>query len=41
MWKLRKTLPVAPMVDGYVYKHDISLPMEHFFSVADVVLSSV
>ncbi|VDK31280.1 unnamed protein product [Gongylonema pulchrum] len=37
MWKLRKTIPLAPILDGYVYKHDIALPMEHFFTLPDVV----
>uniref|UniRef100_A0A915C694 D-2-hydroxyglutarate dehydrogenase, mitochondrial n=1 Tax=Parascaris univalens TaxID=6257 RepID=A0A915C694_PARUN len=37
MWKLRKTLPLAPLHDGYVYKHDISLPMEHFYALSGLV----
>lgn len=37
MWKLRKTLPLAPLHDGYVYKHDISLPMEHFYTLSGLV----
>lgn len=41
MWKVRKTLPVAPLLDGYVYKHDIALPMEHFFALSDTVKKRV
>lgn len=37
MWKLRKTIPIAPLHDGFVYKHDISLPMEHFYTLSQVV----
>ncbi|VDM96942.1 unnamed protein product [Thelazia callipaeda] len=37
MWKLRKTIPIATMQDSYVYKCDISLPMEHFFVLSDVI----
>ncbi|VDK45564.1 unnamed protein product [Anisakis simplex] len=37
MWKLRKTLPLAPLHDGYVYKHDISLPMDHFYTLSELI----
>lgn len=37
MWKLRKTIPIAPLHDGFVYKHDISLPMEHFYALSNIV----
>uniref|UniRef100_A0A0N5AT80 D-2-hydroxyglutarate dehydrogenase, mitochondrial n=1 Tax=Syphacia muris TaxID=451379 RepID=A0A0N5AT80_9BILA len=37
IWKLRRLTPTAPMKDGYVYKHDISLPNEHFHTLSEIM----
>ncbi|KAK0394787.1 hypothetical protein QR680_000933 [Steinernema hermaphroditum] len=37
MWKLRETAPLAITKDGYVYKFDVSLPLEHFYELTEVV----
>lgn len=29
--------PTSPIKDGYVYKHDISLPDEHFYTLSQVM----
>uniref|UniRef100_A0A1I8ARF6 D-2-hydroxyglutarate dehydrogenase, mitochondrial n=1 Tax=Steinernema glaseri TaxID=37863 RepID=A0A1I8ARF6_9BILA len=37
MWKLRETAPLAITKDGYVYKFDVSLPLDHFYELTDAV----
>lgn len=37
IWKLRRMTPIAPIKDGYVYKHDISLPDEHFYTLSQII----
>uniref|UniRef100_A0A915CNK7 D-2-hydroxyglutarate dehydrogenase, mitochondrial n=1 Tax=Ditylenchus dipsaci TaxID=166011 RepID=A0A915CNK7_9BILA len=37
LWKLRENASVALNKDGYVYKHDFSLPLTHFYTLAEVV----
>lgn len=36
-WKLRENASLALNFDGYVYKHDLSLPLEHFYRLTEVV----
>ncbi|KAI6181919.1 FAD-binding PCMH-type domain-containing protein [Aphelenchoides besseyi] len=37
LWKLRENASLALNFDGYVYKHDLSLPLDHFYELSDVV----
>ncbi|TMS34445.1 hypothetical protein L596_002037 [Steinernema carpocapsae] len=37
MWKLRETAPLSITKDGYVYKFDVSLPLNHFYELSDAV----
>ncbi|CAI5440843.1 unnamed protein product [Caenorhabditis angaria] len=37
MWQVRESAPLATSRDGYVYKHDVSLPLEHFYELTEVV----
>lgn len=41
MWKLRETISLSLMRDGYVYKHDISLPLEYFYKITEVIREKV
>ena len=38
MWQLRESAPLAVARDGWVYKHDVSLPLEHFYALSQVFL---
>jgi D-2-hydroxyglutarate dehydrogenase len=31
LWKIRENCSLALRMDGYVFKHDLSLPMAHFY----------
>ncbi|CAD6195826.1 unnamed protein product [Caenorhabditis auriculariae] len=35
MWTLRESCPLAVVRDGYVYKHDVSLPLPHFYALTE------
>ncbi|PAV85055.1 hypothetical protein WR25_04494 [Diploscapter pachys] len=35
MWRLREDAPMAVSRDGYVFKHDLSLPLEHFYELTE------
>ncbi|CAB3403899.1 unnamed protein product [Caenorhabditis bovis] len=35
MWSLREHAPVAVMRDGYVFKHDVSLPFDNFYKLTE------
>uniref|UniRef100_A0A1I7T239 D-2-hydroxyglutarate dehydrogenase, mitochondrial n=1 Tax=Caenorhabditis tropicalis TaxID=1561998 RepID=A0A1I7T239_9PELO len=37
MWQLRESAPLAVTRDGYVYKHDVSLPLEHYYELTNVM----
>ncbi|KAI6221377.1 FAD-binding PCMH-type domain-containing protein [Aphelenchoides fujianensis] len=37
LWKLRENASLALNFDGYVYKHDLSLPLDHFYELTEVV----
>ncbi|UMM18139.1 hypothetical protein L5515_014345 [Caenorhabditis briggsae] len=37
MWKLRESAPLAVTRDGYVYKHDVSLPLENYYELTNVM----
>ncbi|KAF1765368.1 hypothetical protein GCK72_005320 [Caenorhabditis remanei] len=37
MWKLRESAPLAVTRDGYVYKHDVSLPLESYYELTNVM----
>jgi len=41
MWKLREMAPLAVTKDGYVYKHDVSLPLTHFYGLSEAVKQRV
>ncbi|MFH4978964.1 hypothetical protein AB6A40_005673 [Gnathostoma spinigerum] len=41
MWTLRESLPVSLKRDGYIFKFDISLPLEHFYALAVTVRERV
>lgn len=41
MWALRENATLALMNDGYIYKHDVSLPLEHFYRLTEAVRSRV
>ncbi|GMR49879.1 hypothetical protein PMAYCL1PPCAC_20074, partial [Pristionchus mayeri] len=35
MWRLREESPIAAAKDGYIYKFDVSLPLEHFYRLTE------
>ncbi|GMS78574.1 hypothetical protein PENTCL1PPCAC_749 [Pristionchus entomophagus] len=35
MWRLREESPLAAAKDGYIYKFDVSLPLEHFYRLTE------
>lgn len=37
MWQLRESAPLAVTRDGYVYKHDVSLPLENYYELTNVM----
>uniref|UniRef100_F1L4I4 D-2-hydroxyglutarate dehydrogenase, mitochondrial n=1 Tax=Ascaris suum TaxID=6253 RepID=F1L4I4_ASCSU len=37
MWKLRNILPIAAMPDGFLCEHDIALPLEYFYEIAEIL----
>uniref|UniRef100_A0A914ZHZ0 D-2-hydroxyglutarate dehydrogenase, mitochondrial n=1 Tax=Parascaris univalens TaxID=6257 RepID=A0A914ZHZ0_PARUN len=37
MWRVRETVPVALARSGYVFKHDVCLPLQHFYTLTEVV----
>lgn len=37
MWKLRESAPLAVTRDGYVYKHDVSLPLKSYYELTNVM----
>ncbi|KAH7709318.1 Protein F54D5.12 [Aphelenchoides avenae] len=39
MWKVRESIPLATMRDGYLYTHDLSLPLEHFYALTEIIRS--
>ncbi|CAD5212593.1 unnamed protein product [Bursaphelenchus okinawaensis] len=36
-WKIRENASLALNFDGYVYKHDVSLPLDHFYELSEVI----
>ena len=36
IWRLREDIGPALQLDGYVYKYDISLPLDVFYQVIEV-----
>ncbi|KAE9549905.1 hypothetical protein FO519_006889 [Halicephalobus sp. NKZ332] len=36
-WKLRETIPLSLVKDGYVYKNDVSLRLDHFYEIVDIM----
>ena len=41
MWQLRESAPLATAKDGWVYKHDVSLPLEHFYTISEVFVTVI
>ncbi|RUS80053.1 hypothetical protein EGW08_012170 [Elysia chlorotica] len=41
IWALRESCASALMKDGYNYKYDVSLPLEHFYTLAEVMRERV
>uniref|UniRef100_A0A1I7XUT0 D-2-hydroxyglutarate dehydrogenase, mitochondrial n=1 Tax=Heterorhabditis bacteriophora TaxID=37862 RepID=A0A1I7XUT0_HETBA len=39
MWLLRESAPLAVASDGWVYKHDVSLPLQHFYELTEEIRS--
>ncbi|XP_071450975.1 D-2-hydroxyglutarate dehydrogenase, mitochondrial isoform X2 [Hetaerina americana] len=37
LWDLREGITQSLTMDGYVYKYDISLPMEHFYDIVSIM----
>ncbi|XP_046397829.1 D-2-hydroxyglutarate dehydrogenase, mitochondrial [Ischnura elegans] len=37
LWDLREGITQSLSCDGYVYKYDISLPIEHFYDIVDIM----
>ncbi|KAL3120747.1 hypothetical protein niasHT_008039 [Heterodera trifolii] len=37
MWKIRENCSLGLRQDGYVFKHDISLPLEHFYELTEQI----
>lgn len=37
LWKIRENCSLALRHDGYVFKHDISLPLVDFYELTDLV----
>ncbi|KHN80771.1 D-2-hydroxyglutarate dehydrogenase, mitochondrial [Toxocara canis] len=37
MWRIREAVPVALVRSGYVFKHDVSLPLQHFYTLTEAV----
>lgn len=37
MWQLRENAPLAAARDGYVYKHDVSLPLNNYYELTKVI----
>uniref|UniRef100_A0A8R1DP93 D-2-hydroxyglutarate dehydrogenase, mitochondrial n=2 Tax=Caenorhabditis japonica TaxID=281687 RepID=A0A8R1DP93_CAEJA len=37
MWQLRESAPLAVSRDGYVYKHDVSLPLKNYYELTNVM----
>ncbi|CAI2345560.1 unnamed protein product [Caenorhabditis sp. 36 PRJEB53466] len=37
MWQLRESAPLAVSRDGYVYKHDVSLPLQSYYVLTNVM----
>ncbi|GMT15097.1 hypothetical protein PFISCL1PPCAC_6394 [Pristionchus fissidentatus] len=35
IWRLREESPLAAAKDGYIYKFDVSLPLEHFYRLTE------
>lgn len=35
MWQLREGAPLSVARDGYLWKHDVSLPLEHFYELSE------
>uniref|UniRef100_A0A7E4V8E2 D-2-hydroxyglutarate dehydrogenase, mitochondrial n=1 Tax=Panagrellus redivivus TaxID=6233 RepID=A0A7E4V8E2_PANRE len=36
-WKLREMATLSLLKDGFIYKNDISLPLEHFYKITEVL----
>ncbi|VDM62808.1 unnamed protein product [Angiostrongylus costaricensis] len=37
MWRLRESAPLAVSADGFAYKNDVSLPLEHFYQLTEEI----
>ncbi|VDK60879.1 unnamed protein product [Anisakis simplex] len=37
IWRIREAVPVMIARSGYVYKHDVSLPLEYFYRLTEVI----
>ncbi|CAJ0564874.1 unnamed protein product, partial [Mesorhabditis spiculigera] len=41
MWRLRESATIALTMDGQVFKHDVSLPLDHFYRLTEEVQKRV
>ncbi|KJH51379.1 FAD linked oxidase protein [Dictyocaulus viviparus] len=37
MWRLRESAPLAVAAGGFFYKYDVSLPLNHFYELTEVI----
>ncbi|KAL7076786.1 hypothetical protein ACQ4LE_003929 [Meloidogyne hapla] len=37
LWKIRESCPLAIRKDGYVFKHDFSLPLKYFYELPEAI----
>ncbi|VDK30724.1 unnamed protein product [Anisakis simplex] len=37
MWKIRNILPIVALPDGFLCEHDVTLPLQHYYEIVEVL----